>query len=47
MPVILTKPDEIETWLGADWKDAAMLQRPLPDGALQIVARGGRQDEGC
>jgi len=34
MPVILTQPDEIETWLTAEWDDAAALQRPLPDGAL-------------
>ena len=34
IPVILTQPDEIETWLTAEWDDAAALQRPLPDGAL-------------
>ena len=34
MPVILTAPDEIETWLTADWQDAAKLQRPLPDNML-------------
>jgi len=38
MPVILTQPDEIETWLTAEWDDAAALQRPLPDGALVQVA---------
>lgn len=42
MPVILTKPDEWETWLSADWATAGKLQRPLPDGALGIVARGGK-----
>ncbi|GGE14095.1 DUF159 family protein [Aureimonas endophytica] len=46
MPVILTEPDEREAWLRADWKDAAALQRPLPDGALSIVARGRREDGG-
>lgn len=44
MPVILTRPEEIETWLTAPWSDAAALQRPLPDGALRIVARGDKQD---
>jgi putative SOS response-associated peptidase YedK len=46
MPVILTEPDEIEVWMNAPWHDARALQRPLPDGALQIVARGDRQDGG-
>lgn len=44
MPVILTEPDEIETWLTAPWSEACSLQRPLPDGALTIVARGAKQD---
>jgi putative SOS response-associated peptidase YedK len=44
MPVILTKPDEIEQWLTAAVAQALHLQRPLPDGALKIVARGSRQD---
>jgi putative SOS response-associated peptidase YedK len=34
MPVILTEPDELETWMTAPWEIAAELQRPLPDGAL-------------
>jgi len=46
MPVILTKPDEWETWLTADWSEARALQRPLPDGSLKVVARGGKQDGG-
>lgn len=37
MPVILTKPAEWETWLGAPFEMAALLQRPLPDGALQLL----------
>ena len=45
MPVVLTKQDEVDTWLGADIDEALILQRPLPDGMLQIVARGVRQDE--
>ncbi len=44
MPVILTEPNEIETWLTAPWAEACKLQRPLPDGALAIVARGAKQD---
>lgn len=44
MPVILTEPDELEQWMTAPWADAQALQRPLPDGALTIVARGQRQD---
>ncbi len=46
MPVILTQPEEWETWLTAPWSEAKALQRPLPDGALGIVARGSRHDEG-
>jgi putative SOS response-associated peptidase YedK len=45
MPVILTEPDEIEAWLTAPWREAYRLQRPLPDGALKVVARGKRKDE--
>ena len=44
MPVILTTADETESWLSAPWPDARCLQRPLPDGALRVVARGGKED---
>jgi|HubBroStandDraft_6_1064221.scaffolds.fasta_scaffold186345_2 putative SOS response-associated peptidase YedK len=42
MPVILTTQGEVETWLTVPTMDALALQRPLPDGALRIVARGDR-----
>ena len=44
MPVILTKPEEWDKWLNADWSGAVSLQRPLPDLSLKIVARGEKQD---
>ena len=44
MPVILTTPDEVETWMMAPPDQALKLQRPLPDGALRIVARGVKED---
>ena len=44
MPVILTSPQELDTWLEAPIQEALALQRPLPDGMLRIVARGGAQD---
>lgn len=34
MPVILTRPDEIEIWVWAPWEEAQALQRPLKDGSL-------------
>jgi putative SOS response-associated peptidase YedK len=37
MPVVLTEPDELEMWMGAEWAFAKALQRPLPNGALAIV----------
>jgi len=44
MPVILQTAEEIDHWLTAPTKQALELQRPLPDGALRIVARGAKQD---
>jgi putative SOS response-associated peptidase YedK len=40
MPVILTTSEEIDTWILAPPEKALKLQRPLPDDALMIVARG-------
>lgn len=46
MPVILTRPEEWRRWLTAPTNDALQLQRPLPDGILEIVAEGVREDAG-
>ena len=40
MPVILTAPEEVETWMTAPLDEALKPQRRLPDGSLRIVARG-------
>lgn len=44
MPVILREPEELEVWMGAPWEEARELQRPLPDSALGVVAKGQRHD---
>jgi len=44
MPVVLTRPEGIETWMGVPADEALKLQRPLSDGELSIVARGERKD---
>ena len=45
MPVILRTPEEMDIWMTAPVAEALKLQRPLPDGALRIVAQGGKTDE--
>jgi putative SOS response-associated peptidase YedK len=44
MPVIFTESAQIEKWLTTPLPEALGLQRPLPDGALKIVATGAKED---
>ena len=42
--MILRTAEEIEQWVTAPTDEALKLQRPLPDGALRVVARGVKED---
>lgn len=46
MPVILADPADWDLWLSdAPWSEVRRLQRPLPDGSLQIVGHATKEDE--
>ena len=44
MPVILTTTEEFDLWLEGETIEALKLQRPLPEGMLDIVPRGEKED---
>ncbi|MEO5613674.1 MAG: SOS response-associated peptidase family protein [Cypionkella sp.] len=44
MPVILLRPEECRLWLTAPIEQARHLQRALPDGELDVVLEGARDD---
>ena len=44
MPVILTTPEECESWMTGPVLEALQLQRPLADQLLSVIATGAKQD---